>query len=131
MADEEQEIITQRVQQGDTEVERQSISRSSADESVLKAKKIVYLIYGIIAGLLVTRFVLSILGANRLNYFADFIYSVTGPFVAPFRGIFNIDTTYGVSRFDVESLVAVIVFGLIAWAIASAFDLGKKNDATI
>ena len=131
MADEEQEIRTQKVRQGDTEVEKQSISRSSTDESVIKVEKIVYLIYGILAGLLLIRFVLSFFGANRLNNFADLIYSVTDPLVAPFRGLFNIDATYGVSRFDVESLIAIIVYGLIAWVITKALDLGRKSDATI
>lgn len=131
MADEEQEIRTQRVRQGDTDVEKQSISRSSTDESVIKVEKIVYLIYGILAGLLLIRFVLSFFGANRLNNFADLIYSVTDPLVAPFRGLFDIDATYGVSRFDVESLIAIIVYGLIAWVITKAIDLGRKSDATI
>lgn len=131
MADEEQEIRTQKVQQGNTEIEKQSISHRSTDESVVKGEKVIYLIYGIIAGLLVIRFVLSLLGANRLNTFADLIYSLTSPLVAPFRGLFNIDTTYGVSRFDIESLIAIIVYGLIAWIIVKALDLGRKNNATI
>lgn len=131
MADEEQEIRTQKVQRGDTQVEKQSISHTSTDESIVKGKKIVYLIYGILAGLLGIRIILSLLGANRSNAFADIIYTITGPFVAPFRGLFNIDTTYGVSRIDMESIVAIIVYGLIAWVIAKTFDLGKKNETTI
>ncbi len=87
--------------------------------------------YGILAGLLGIRFIFSLLGANRSNTFADLIYSITGPFVAPFRGLFRIDTTYGVSRIDIESIVAIIVFGLLAWMITKVFDLGKKNDTTI
>jgi len=131
MADQEQEVRTQKVQRGDTQVEKQSISRHSTDESIVKGEKIIYLIYGILAGLLAIRFVLSLLGANRSNAFADLIYSVTGPLVAPFRGLFSIDTTYGVSRIDIESLIAVIVYGLIAWVIAKALGLGKKTDATV
>lgn len=131
MVDEEQEIRTQKVQQGDTEVEKQSISHTSSDEGVVRVEKIVYLIYGILVGLLVIRFIFSLLGANRANAFADLIYSVTGPMVAPFRGLFNIDASYGVSRFDIESLIAIIVYGLIAWVIAKALDLGRKNQATI
>lgn len=130
MVDQEQEIRTQKVHQGDTEIEKQSISHTSSDEGVVRGEKIVYLIYGILVGLLVIRFIFSLLGANRANAFADLIYSVTGPMVAPFRGLFNIDTSYGVSRFDIESLVAIIVYGLIAWAITKMLDLGRKNQAT-
>ncbi len=131
MSDEEQEIRTQKVQQGDTEIEKQSVSHSSTDDSVVKSEKIVYLIYGIIAGLLAIRLVFSLVGVNRLSTFADLIYTVTGPLVAPFRGLFNIVTTYGVSRLDIESLMAIIVYGLLAFAVAKVLDLGKKNHATV
>ncbi len=131
MADQEQEIRTQRVQQGNTHIEKQSISHTSGDEGVEKTERVVYLIYGLLAGILGIRIIISLLGANRSNTFADLMYVVTGPFVAPFRGLFNIDTTYGVSRFDVESLVAIIVYGLVAWAVVKAIDLGKKNDTAI
>lgn len=131
MADEEHEVRTQTSQIGDTQVEKQSISHRSNDESVMKVEKVVYLIYGVLAGLLAIRFVFSLLGANRSNTFADFIYTMTGPMVAPFRGLFNIDTTYGVSRFDIESVVAVIVFGLVAWIVTKILDLGKKNDVEV
>lgn len=131
MADQEQEVRTEKIQQGNTEIEKQSVSHHSTDESVIKGEKIIYLMYGILAGLLGIRFIFSLLGANRSNTFADLIYSITGPFVAPFRGLFRIDTTYGVSRIDIESIVAIIVFGLLAWMITKVFDLGKKNDTTI
>lgn len=128
---EEQEIRTEKVQQGNAEVEKQTISHRSSDDGVVKGEKIVYLIYGIIAGLLGIRFVLSLLGANSSNAFADLIYSLTGPLVAPFRGLFNIDTTYGVARFDIESIVAIVVYGLIAWVIVKILDLGKKNTTNL
>ena len=131
VADEEHEVRTQTSQIGDTQVEKQSVSHRSGDESVMKVEKVVYLIYGILAGLLAVRFVLSLLGANRSNAFADFIYTMTGPMVSPFRGLFSIDTTYGVSRFDIESLMAIIVFGLIAWIISKALDISKKNSTEI
>lgn len=131
MADEEQEIRTQTVQQGDTEIQKQSVSHRSADDGVIKGEKLVYMIYGILAGLLAIRFILSMLGANRTNMFADIIYTVTGPLVSPFRGLFSIDTTYGASRFDIESVIAVIVYGLLAWVIAKAIDLSLKNNAAI
>lgn len=131
MADEEREIRTQKTQAGDTQVEKQTISHRSGEESVMKGQKIVYLIYSVIAGLLAIRFVFSLLGANRSNAFADLIYSLTGSLVAPFRGLFSIDTTYGVSRFDIESVIAILVYGLIAWLLTMVFDIGKKDDSSI
>lgn len=83
------------------------------------AQNIIYLLYGILAGLLTFRLLFSLLGANRSNGFANFIYSVTGPFVAPFRSLFSVDTTIGdgTKRFELETLVALLVFGLIAWVL--------------
>lgn len=131
MADLEREVRTEKVMRDGTAVEKQSITRRNSDEKVVKGQKIVYLIYGILAGLLAIRFIFSLLGANRSNAFADLIYTVTGPFVAPFRGLFNVNTDYGVSRLDIESLVAIIVYGLIAWVIVKMLGLGKKSDTAV
>ncbi len=79
---------------------------------------IVYILITVLESLLLIRLLLSLGGANRTNQFADFIYNVTAPFVAPFRGLFNIDTTVGGnSRFEYEVLIAMVVYGLIAGAI--------------
>ncbi len=125
--DEEREVRTEKTQQGNAEVEKQSITHRSSGDGAIKGVKIVYLLYSILAGLLVIRFVFSLLGASRSNAFADLIYSVTGILVSPFRGLFNINTVYGVSRFDIESIVAIIIYGLVAWVIAKIFDLGNKS----
>ncbi len=127
MADEVREVRTERVQEGNEQVARQSITHKTADQPVSKAQQIVYLVYGIVAGLHGLRFILSLLGANRSNGFADFIYTITNPFVAPFRGLFGVEATYGRSRFEIETVVAVIVYGLIAWVIVRSLGLAKKN----
>lgn len=127
MADEIKEVRTERVQEGNETVARQSISHTTSDQPINKVQQVVYFLYGILAGLLTLRFVLALFGANRSNGFADFIYGVTGPFVAPFRSLFNVDTDFGFSRFEIETIVAIIVYGLLAWVIARAFGLAKSH----
>lgn len=90
------------------------------------AERVVYLIGGIIVGLLAIRFLLSLLGANRNNAFADFIYDVSQPFVAPFFGLFNYTPQYGVSRFEFETLVAIIVWGLLTVLVAKIVTIGRR-----
>lgn len=107
----------------DIEVDRDS----TADHSAWTAARIVWLIAGVLEGLLAIRFLLSLLGANRLNAFADFIYSVTQPLVAPFFGLFNYQPQYGVGRFEYETLVAMLVYGLIAWVIARLLTVGTRT----
>ena len=55
----------------------------------LKVQNGIYLLFGILEGLLGIRFVLGLLGANPAAGFAQFIYGVTGPFMAPFVGLFG------------------------------------------
>ena len=91
------------------------------------AARIVWYIAGIILVLLAFRFVLTLLGANSANQFANFIYDASHPFVAPFFGLFGYDLQYGVSKFETYTLVAMLVYTVIAWGIAKLFTL--KRDA--
>lgn len=96
--------------------------------SVGTITRIVYLVVGILEMLLAFRFILSLLGANRGNIFADFIYSATYPFVVPFFGLFNYRVQYGVARFEVETLVAMAVYGLVAWVIVRLLTINRPHD---
>ncbi|MDQ6673769.1 MAG: YggT family protein [Chloroflexota bacterium] len=79
--------------------------------------QLVYLIFGVIEGLIAIRFVLKALGANPSAGFAEFIYGVTSPLVAPFYGLFGNPTAQG-NVLEVHSIVALIVYALLAWLIA-------------
>ena len=78
--------------------------------------QLVYLIFGLIEGLILIRFVLKALGANASAGFAQFIYGVTAPLVAPFYGLFGNPAAQG-SVLEVHSIVALIVYALLAWLI--------------
>jgi len=91
------------------------------------AERVVYYISGVLLALLAFRFVLSLLGANRANGFADFIYGATYPFVAPFFGLFGYKVEYGVSRVEIETLVAMAVYALIAYGIAKMIRIARKE----
>ena len=76
----------------------------------------IYLLFGILEGLLGIRFVLGLLGANPAAGFAQFIYGITGPFIAPFVGLFGQPRFEG-SVFEFNSLVAILVYALIGWVL--------------
>jgi YggT family protein len=78
--------------------------------------QLVYLIFGLIEGLIAIRFVLKALGANPSAGFAQFIYGITAPLVAPFYGLFGNPAAQG-SVLEVHSIVALIVYALLAWLI--------------
>jgi len=93
------------------------------------AERIVYFIGGLIMALLALRFLLSLMGANRGNAFASMIYSVSYPFAAPFFGLFNYQANYGVSRFEFETLIAILVWGLVTLGVARLLTIGRREDS--
>lgn len=82
------------------------------------AERVVWFVAGVILVLLGLRFIFALLGANPNNGLADFIYSVTHPLVAPFFNLFSYNYTNGLARFEVYTLVAMLIYALIAWGIA-------------
>lgn len=91
------------------------------------AVRIVWFITNILLVLLATRFVLTLLGANPANGFANFIYSVSNPFVKPFFDLFSYNTQYGVHRFEGYTLVAMAVYALIAFGITRLIMINKPK----
>lgn len=110
------------VRDADTEVVDRPV-----DSGMTIAARIVSLIGGIIMGLLALRFILSLLGANRGNAFASFIYNVSHPFVAPFFGLFNYQEQIGVVRFEFETLIAIAFWGLVTWMIIRLMTIGRGD----
>ena len=91
-------------------------------EATLRVQGGIYLLLGILEGLLAIRFVLPLLGANPAAGFAQFIYSIAGWFLAPFVGLFGTARFDG-SVFEVNPLVAMLVYALIAWVLVTAVGL--------
>ena len=91
------------------------------------AQRVIWFVVGVINVLLAIRFTLLLLGANRTAGFVDFIYSITSVFVAPFVGIFG-EPTYGRFMFDWSSLLAIVVYSLIAWGIVRLITLSRPQE---
>ena len=96
------------------------------------ARRLISLLFGILAVLIGLRILLLLLVANQQNSIVDFVYNVTEPFVAPFRGIFSFDsvTPGGGSVFDVAALVALVGWLLIYLLLMAILRLGDRNRAT-
>ncbi len=84
----------------------------------------IWYIVGIIDLILLLRLVFLLLGARAVG-FADFLYSISSPFVAPFRGIFPNPQVEG-SYFDMASFAAIIVYALLGWVVARLIDLATR-----
>jgi uncharacterized protein YggT (Ycf19 family) len=77
--------------------------------------------------LLAFRFVLALLGANPVNPFARFIYSLSEPFVAPFFTLFGYRVAYGVSRLELFTLVAMAVYWLVAEGLVRLVTINRPG----
>jgi hypothetical protein len=98
---------------------------SEADQrlaSLRRIRQIVYFIASAIAVLILLRFGLLLLGANPDNAFANFVYSLSGVFVAPFNTLFG-EPQFGNSVLEISSLIAIAVYYLIAWGIVKVITL--------
>jgi len=73
---------------------------------------------GVLEVILALRLIFRLLGANEDNGFITFLYSLSHVFVGPFNGIFN-DQALGRSVFEISTVVAMLVYALIAWGIVS------------
>jgi hypothetical protein len=81
-----------------------------------KATQLVWLFLGILEGLLALRFVLKLIAANPDSPIAAFIYNLTNLFLLPFSGLTGTPAFAGM-QLEFSTLIAMIVYGLIGWAI--------------
>lgn len=130
MADEvreTREVQTTDEQVGATNVQRQTVSEASSAPSNVVAQRVVWYVVGFIVALLGLRLILQILGANQGNAFVDLVYGLSGIFAAPFFGMFSYTPSYGVSYFEVSTLVAILIYSLIGWGIAKLFTINSTH----
>jgi uncharacterized protein YggT (Ycf19 family) len=94
------------------------------------ARRVVGLIFGVLVTLIGLRILLLLFGANAGNGLVDFIYGITEPMVAPFRGIFSMDviSPTGVSILDVAALVSLVGWSLIAILVIAILRLPDRRD---
>ena len=97
---------------------------SPTTKPLYRGTQIVWYILGILEVVLAFRFVLKLLGANAGAGFTSFIYSVSKPFAAPFLNVFRITRVEG-SIFEWTTLLAMLVYWLIAWGIIKLFLMSK------
>lgn len=80
----------------------------------------IYFLVGLLEVLLGLRFLLRMFGANPDNSFAQFIYTLSDPFIAPFSTLFISPTASdGANIFDVNVLIAMIVYAILGWIAVS------------
>ena len=77
----------------------------------------IYLFTAVLETLFAIRIILHLISANPAAGFNQFITRVTAPFLAPFAGLMtNVGSATG-SMLEITTIIAMIVYALLAWAI--------------
>lgn len=113
-----------------TQTTQEVIDPNSEGKTGAHAQNVVARLIGFIAAVLLVllglRFVLALLGANPGNGFAHFIYSASHPFVAPFFSLFSYSLKYGISHFETFTLVAMVVYALVAGGLMRLVTINRN-----
>lgn len=84
--------------------------------ATFKATQLIWLLIGVLEAALALRIVFKLIAVNADNLFATLLYGVTGIFVAPFESLVGAPKAGGMVL-EISSIIAMIVYLLIAWVI--------------
>lgn len=111
---------------------RRDVVRTDDVSPAYRTAQVVYVIFGIVIALIIIRVILKALAANPGAGFSSFVYGITSPLVAPFQGIFATPQSSTGSVFEFSSLIAIVVYALVAWAIVRLIEImGPRRTTTI
>jgi len=84
-----------------------------------KATQLIWLLFGILEALIALRIGLKLIGANPESPIVALIYGFTYLFLFPFEGMIA-SPTAGNMVLELSSMFAMLIYGLIAWAVERA-----------
>jgi YggT family protein len=103
------------------------------DQTLNRLSQFIWLLFGILEGLILIRVFLKLIAANPANPFARLIYGLTDLFLWPFFGLTITPSAEGIV-FEIPSLIALIVYALIGWVIVRLvwllFDRPSRTSVT-
>lgn len=98
---------------------------SSSTKPLYRGTQIVWYILGIVEVLLAFRFILKLLGANAGAGFTSFVYGITYVFATPFLTVFRSSQIIAGSIFEWTTLLAMVVYWIVAMGIVQLFLMGR------
>lgn len=81
-----------------------------------KVTQWIWLVIGLIDGVLALRFIFKLMGVNAANAFATLLYNVTDFFLAPFASLTGAPAA-GRMVFEFSTILAILLYLLIGWVI--------------
>src|SRR5215211_286941 len=85
-------------------------------EAIYKVTQFIWLLFGGLEALIGIRVILMLIGANPATPFTTLVYQLSELFLWPFRNIVA-NPAFQNNVLEITSLIAMIVYPLIGWAI--------------
>jgi len=100
----------------DTHNDHILVHSTSVASGVYSVTRVFYFVVNVVETILAARFLLRLLGANTSTPFVNFVYTLSDPLVAPFRGIFSSLIREG-TVVEWSTLAGMIVYALVGYAV--------------
>lgn len=84
--------------------------------ATFKATQMIWLLLGLLEAAIALRIVFKLIAVNAANPFAKLLFGVTNVFLAPFKSLVG-NPTSGNNVLEITSIIAMLVYLLIAWGI--------------
>ncbi len=98
-----------------------------------KWSQVITLVFFVLEMAIAFRVLLKLIAANPASPFAQFIYTMTGLFLAPFTGLTPTPSVNG-AELEVPALIAMAVYGALYWLVLRVmwliFNPAKARDAS-
>lgn len=94
-------------------VEHTGLARREAAYTI---SQLVWLVFGVLEGLIVLRILMKLIAANPANPFAGLVYSITDVFLWPFFGLTGTPSAGGFVL-EIPSFVALVVYAFASWVL--------------
>lgn len=94
-------------------------SLSPRDALYIRVRRVanfIWLIFGILEGMIGIRILLKLIGANPGNPFARFVYDITQPFLFMFEGLIN-NPSFDNIVLELHSIIALLVYAFVTWVL--------------
>lgn len=113
------EEVVEREQPGYREREAVVVDEVAEQRATLaRLNQLVWLLAGLLEALLALRFLLRLIAANATAAFAQWVYTLSDLFLFPFSGLIA-NPNVGGATFEITTLIAMLVYALLAWAVTA------------
>lgn len=93
-------------------------------KAIFRSWQIIWYIVAVVEIIIALRVAFKAIGANSLSGFVSLIYGFSDPLTFPFRGIIK-STVTGNSVIEWYSIIAALIYLLIAWGIVSLIHMAR------